>query len=373
MIYIQLGIVIFLGIFLENISFTTVSGNKKRALYIIICLGMAWLIAALRNVEWVTSLELDAGGYAYKFDQERSQSWTYLIDIFKKRYIYRIRDDDIGYSLLNKIIGLFTDNYNVFSLIADSLFFIPFGTLLFKYTTRIRHVMVANIFYIALIQVYLISGGRQMFALGLDIAALLYLMENKKRNAIILWLLGITIHFSSLIFGIPLLMAFIGFKGNTLKRFHVFSLMMFVVVYMFPNQIIQFMGNLTGIERYVNYGAEEVQGGTNTFIFLLGFMSCFCYVAFNKYSLWEDKDLKCLYNMVPLFTIFGPLIYSNGSMIRICLYFFLFLAVLIPLGLDKIFSKESRFCAYSIATIALVVLIIKGGVMDYHFMWQSFG
>ncbi len=373
MIYVQIAIVILLGFLLETVSFRGLRNDNKRKIYLVICLLICWIIAALRNVDWVTSLQLDAGGYRYSFRTNRALTWSGIYHSILDRYIYRIdRENDIGFVVLCKLIGIFTDDYNVFCLFADLLFFVPFGILLYRNTTRVRHIMLAMLFYISLIQVNMISGGRQMFALGLDIFAFMYAMKNKKLLSLLFALLGVTIHFSSLIALAPILMVFLDIKPKFTKWIHALSFLLFPLGLLFPNQIIRFMGNAAGMEKYSNYGAHAIAGGATAFILLLEVMSVFCFIAFNRAYLKENKNIRELYYMVPLFTIFGPLIHSNGTMIRISLYFHLYLAVLIPMGLDCLFTKNSRKLPNIIVTAALAFLVLKGGVMDYHFMWQAF-
>lgn len=370
MIYFQLGLIVVLGFFLDNVSVKSMSDDRKRRIYIIICLTLSWLMAALRNIDWVASLHLDAGGYAYIFNINQMSSWNDLFSNFANRYLHGFSESDIGYYFLNKVIGIFTDDYNVFSLFADLIFFIPFGLLLYKYTTRVRQVIIAFVFYVALIQIHLISGARQMLALGLDILAVQNAIDNNKRNAIALLLMGMTIHFSSFIMLAPLILIFIDLKPIYLKLMHIASFLAFPVVYMFPNQVIVFLGNAVGMEKYANYGADAIRGGADMFIFLIGLLSVFCFFSFSLKCLGQNGIYRKFYTMVPLFTFFAPLINSNGSMIRICLYFYIYLVLLIPYGLDYRISKSSQNLAYAIVIGVLSFLILRGGAMDYHFMWQ---
>ena len=372
MIYFQIIIVVILGIILESIPDTYIKNNLKKLIYIIACLTLFLLIAALRNIYWATSLHMDATSYAYIFRKDSLMSWNSLYTAFIDRYFNHIGDFDIGYDLLGKLIGRYTDNYNYFSLIIDLLFFIPIGILLYKYTTKIRQIMLALIFYIALIQVHMISGARQMFAIGLDVVAVMYSINNKKIKAIAFFLLGITIHFSSLLAAIPLLLIFLDVKSRLLKRIHFITLCAFPVVLLFPNQIIIFLGNAVGMEKYAQYGMEAIQGGANTFIIMIELLSLFCYFAFSEKYLEDNKAIRNLYIMVPLFTIFAPLVHSNGSMIRISLFYHIYLMILLPIGLELAVTKKSQMITYFIVTICLIALIIKGGVMDYRFMWQPF-
>ena len=371
MIYFEFFLVIILGILLRTSS-QNVYKSKKRKAYVVICLAMFWFVAALRNTDWVGSLHLDAAGYAYTFSRDRLLSWNSIFTVFINRYIFRTSEQDIGYFLLERFIGILTSNYNVFSLIADALFFVPFGILLYRYNERVQQIELAFIFYIALLQVYMISGGRQMFALGLDILAVLYAMDKKWRKVIVSFVLGLTIHSSSLLMILPLVLIYFDVKPKALKTLHGVSFIAFPLVFLFPNVVIRFLGNLVGMEKYAAYGSNEVAGGANTFILLMLLLSIFCYVAIRTRFLEENPVICNLYTMLPFLTFFAPLINSNGSMIRISLYVFIYLTVLLPKSIDFCFTNRSRQLVYTLIIVSLILLTVRGGVMDYHFMWEDF-
>jgi len=131
------------------------------------------------------------------------------------------------------------------------------------------------------------------------------------------------------------------------------------------------MGAAVGMDKYSNYGTDEVQGGATTFIALLLVVSLFCYIAIKKSDLINSRSLSNLYLMLPLFTVLGPLIYSNGSMIRISMYFHLYMMLLIPLAINRFFKGFERTVAYSLIIIVLIVLSLRDGGLIYHFYWQE--
>ncbi len=371
MIYFQIAFVVVLGFVFTDILENNMEIGKKKALYISICLVLCWLIASLRSVEWVASLHMDAEGYSHIFERISLSSWEEIFSAFIFRYFYHIGESDIGYFVLNKLVAYITCDYNCLSLIVTPLFLIPFGILLYKHTTNVHQIIFAFIFYIALIQIHMISGARQMFAIGFDIAAIMFFMERKINRALFFYIVGITIHFSSLITIIPILLMCFNFKAKTLKVLHLVSILLFPLVYVNPNRIIVIMGNLVAMEKYSNYGLSDVQGGANTFIFLIGMLSIFCFFAFNSKYLEMNKSVRHIYTMIPLLTFFGPLVNSSGSMMRISLYFFIYFAILIPRGIDQIVPKRCLSLAHVIVMSFLITLIFKSGVLNYHFMWQE--
>lgn len=177
-------------------------------------------------------------------------------------------------------------------------------------------------------------------------------------------------HLSSFLFALPLLMAWYQIKPATLKKIHLVCFLLFPIVLMFPNQIIVFMGESAGMERYANYGEGGIQGGIGAFMVLIELLSLFCYIAIKKKDLQSSYIESVFYAMTPFFTFFAPLIRANGSMIRISLYYHIFLIFLVPFAIDCMFKKEMREMVYNISIAALALLTVMGGGLTYYFYWQ---
>ena len=153
--------VIILGLLFSN------NDNKNiRRLYIIICSAVLLFVAAMRSPEYMTNTySIDSANYKYMFENASDMGWDEFFATFYMRYFSGVDEYDeydVGFIALNKIIGIFTHEFWMFSLIADLLFFVPFSILLYRYCTTIRQIIFAFIFYIALIQVFFLGGGRQM-------------------------------------------------------------------------------------------------------------------------------------------------------------------------------------------------------------------
>lgn len=359
--------VIILGLLFPN------NDNKNnRRLYIIICSAVLLFVAAMRSPEYMTNTySIDSANYKNMFEYTFDMGWNeFFATVYMRYFGGGAEEADVGYIALNKVIGLFTHDFAIFSLLADLLFFVPLGIILYRYSTNIYGLIFAFVYYISLIQVFLIGGGRQMFAVGLDMMALLAVIDRRRIRAIILFLVGVSIHFSSLLFAIPLLAIWFNIKPSLLKNIHVICFALFPIVLAFPNQMIQFMGNTVGMERYSYYGTRAIQGGSETFIFLIELLSLFCLVAIKRRDLVSSQKIRTFYVMAPLFTFFAPLIISNGSMIRISLYYHLFLALLVPFAIDCAFGTKNNRVVYVIAIGALSALSLAGGGMTYYFFWQ---
>lgn len=358
--------VIIAGLFLAQEN-----TKRNKLVYIVLCSLLLLFVAAMRSPEWMTfTYNIDTLNYKDTFESTFYMSWDEFWASVYERYWKGEGDSDIGYLAINKLIGLFTHEFSIFSLLADLLFFIPFGMLLYHYCSNILQVMFGYVFYIALVQVFFLGGARQMFALGFDLMALIAMIDKKRLWTAVFLLMAISIHFSSILFLIPLLMVWYNFSSKTLKWMHLAAFLVFPIVFLFPNQLIVFMGESVGMDKYAEYGRGAIRGGANTFIFLIEALSLFCLVAIQKRNLIHDSTIKLFYTMAPLLTFFAPLIRSNGSMIRISLYYHLFLVFLVPFAIDCMASRRNRNLIYFIAIGALAFLTISNGGMRYYFYWQ---
>ena len=367
--HINLFIIPF--IIVVGLLFSKTNSKRGRSSYIVICSIVLILIASLRSPERMASLySLDTMKYEEMFERSFDIGWNEFVHTFYLRYFMGIEDFDVGFTALNKIISYVTHEFWVFSVIADLLFFVPFGRIIYCYTTSVKQIMFAYVFYVALLQVFFLAGARQMFSLGFDLMALLAVVDRKLIRALIFFVIGLTIHFSSFLFLIPLIMIWYNIKPDTLKVLHALSFVIFPLVLFFPNQIIVFMGVASGVERYAEFGRRAIQGDSWMFIFLIELISLFCLIAIKKEILIMNNAIRVFYVMTPLLTFFAPLIISNGSMIRISLYFHMFLCLLIPYAIDCCLDENQRNTIYILAITALLVLTLSGGGTQYYFFWQ---
>lgn len=346
------------------------NSKSNRRIYIYICSAVLVFIAAMRSPEWTANhLGIDTLAYKNFFESSFNMDWNDLWTLAYMRYWGGGEEGDIGFTLLVKIIGFFTHDFAIYSLIADLIFFVPFGILLYRYCDRISQITFAFVFYVALMQLFFLGGGRQMFALGFDLMALLATLNKRKAQTVLFAAIAVSIHFSALLFVIPLLLIWSNVKAKTLKLAHLLCFLFFPLVLAFPNQVIVFMGYSVGMEKYAEYGKHAIVGGAWTFIVLIALLSIFCYVAIKKKDLLQNEVLRKFYVMVPLMTFFAPLIRSNGSMIRISLYFHFFLAFLVPYAIDCMFMNNRRM-GYWLAIGTLALLSCAGGGIVYYFYWQ---
>lgn len=329
---------------------------------------MLLLGASLRSVYYGLDQGLDTHSYYVLFHNNLNFSFQDILQRAFLRYSGQSGEEsDVGYVLLCKIIGLFSDDFHIYTFFALLLFFVPFGIFLNRHFNNIASLAFAFVFYVALINIYAMGGGRQMFALGMAIASFLFYEKRKYKSFFIAFFIGVTLHFSMIVFAIPFLLE--RFSPNKLKKLHLLAFLFFPIVLLMPNIIILFMARLFGYSKYEAYGMNAEAGGTETFIFLIEAMSLYCLYSIKSFNI-SAKISKVLYAMLPCLTIFAPLIYSNGTMIRISLYFFIYMTVLIPEATKEYFSPGLYKVVLGGLTAVLIFLTLKGNNIPYDFYWN---
>lgn len=360
---IHINLIIYPIILILGMLLSGQDTPKNRCRYIIIVILLLMLEGAFRGL----SVGSDTSNYYYIFFHISNMDWHEIWSDFIDRYLNGNDENDIGYNVMVKLISMVTDSWSAFVFIAQLTFFVPLGILLYKYTSRMIELVFAFVMYVALFHIIALCGGRQLYAIGFCILAFLFSMKKKYFLVILSMVIAVSIHMSALLFILPLVLSKLNVQA--LKTTHLLSFALVPLVLVATNSIIMFMGNMVGSEKYANYGTHAVSGGTATFITLLLLMSLFCYIGIPKSVLNEQPMLKQFYVMAPLFTFFGPLIHSNGTMIRVSMYFHIFLLLLIPMSINYGFKRNSNM--YYLMIAVLLVLSLRDGGMEYTFIWND--
>lgn len=351
------------------IGFSLLLGQKNtphnRKSFIILSCIVLLLKASLRSL----SVGSDTHVYYWEFNETIEMSWKEVWLAFTDRYSSFSGDYDVGYTVFQKIVSLFTHDFHVFTFIAQLLFYVPFGILLYRFCTDFLQLTFAFVLYTSLFMGLPMANARQFYSIGISIMSLLCLYDKKYVKSAIWLLVGSTIHQTCLLVLIPMALSFIPVKS--IKRIVPVFFLLFPVVLLFANQIIFFMGSFVENERYMRYGMGELQGGAYTYMVASFIMCAFCYLTIKDHHLLSDSRLSFFYIMLPLTIFFSPLIYSNGSMIRIVMYYQIYFVFLFPYAIDFSFSKADRKTVYVAAILLLIFLNLRAGGSNYKFFWQE--
>lgn len=354
-------VIVILGIVLSSGSDPH---NKKRRWYVIIIISLLVLESSLRSVV----VGPDTIAYYNSFNRVANMSWGDALSSFHTAY-FEGEGKDPGYVVFMKLAHVFTNDFNVFLFFCALPFFIPFGRLLYRCSSSIMQLMFAFTLYVALFHIVALSGVRQQIATGFCFMAFLQMDKDKNWKALLLILLGATIHISALIFAaIPVLRLL---APRALKALHLASFATIPFVIWFAAPIMLFLASFLANDYYSTYADSEANGGAGTYIILMELLSLFCFIAIQSRTLTDDKRNKLLYTMLPMLTITAPLITLNGAMIRVGQYFTLYMMLLVPIAIDNFSKGENRRFIYFGMIVALIALTLKGDGLEYYFFWQN--
>jgi len=360
--YFLFPFIILLGLLLEKRE-----SNKTRIIYIAVVLTVLLLEVALRG----PSVGSDTPVYMSMFENIADTSWGELWSDFKRRYIFLSGTEDIGFMMVEKFVHSFiSTNFHVYSFLIGLTFFIPLGVLIYKYSKNIYYTMFALIMYTALFHTIALAGGRQLYAIGFCIWAMMFVEQDKYKYAVLFVFIGVLFHMTALLFLGYIALNYFWQKGG--KKLHFFSFFFIPFVLAFTNTIILFMADMSGNEKYRAYGEGDIRGGVFTFIVLMEFLSLFCFWTLNsKYIYDEHKDIGKMYNVLPFVTFFAPLIHSNGSMIRISMYYHIYMMQLVPIACERFFGKSQIRQYLFFIIILLVFMTLNAANTSYIFYWDD--
>lgn len=334
--------------------------KKKLIIYSSIIL---LLKTSLRSV----TIGRDTSHYAGYFYESINTPLSFYISDFVSRYSTLSGNYDSGYYLIQKFVSYFIHDFNVYTFFMQSLFFfLPIGTLLYRYAKDCKQVCFSYVLLNALFMGLPMANARQVYAIGVCVCAYIFVQDKRYVGAITFLIMGYFFHMSSLLFVIPLVLSFLHQKY--IKWIAVLGIALSPFTLMFPNMIIVFMGNLLDNEKYASYGYHGTNGGAITYITCSLLMSLFCLIAlWNKVK--DDRNIKQYFIMIALSSFFTPLIYSNGSMMRITMYFQLFFLIIMPMAIDAQYGKN-RTIYYNMAIVLLIIMSLMSA-QEYKFFWEE--
>ena len=363
----DIRIFLFLLIIVAGLIIKSSGDNKRnRERYINVALIALLLESCLRGL----SVGSDTYKYSEIFSYVGQMSWDEIFQSIINRYLYNVDDTDAGYLLFQKLVHLFSDDFNFFLLACAVPFFIPFKKLLLWVDLDLDQLILLFVFYVALFNPIAMSGTRKLIALGLSIQVFLYYIDKKYIKATIWFVIAFSIHMTVLVI---LLVPFIDVLSNRLKKIiHGITFFFVPTMIALSSTIILFMATSVENEHYEQY-ARNPEGGGWTFVILIELIFFMCLVNFKTSYLNNSPKLSHLYSMLPMATLLAPLITNNGSMIRLSQYFHLYTLFFLPMLVDKIVGKENRNYANAFLIAVLIVMCLHTGTLgsEYYFFWEN--
>lgn len=340
--------------------------SKIRVVYIDLVVLALLLESCLRGL----SVGSDTYSYSLLFQEAGQMQWHEIIGIMRDRYIGNVDDMDAGYLVFEKLAYSVSSNFNVFLFLCATCFFLPFQKLLRWSELNLNGLMLLFVLYVALFNPIAMSGTRKEIALGFSIMCFLNVVDKQYVKAVVWMLVGSTIHMSMLVF---LLFPVVDFLAPRIKKIiHGISFFFIPVMIVFSSSVLLFMANVIENEHYQMY-AGDPEGGGMTFVLLIETIFLACFMVFRARDLDKNQKLNHLYSMLPMATILVPLITNNGSMIRLSQYFHLYVLVLLPLLVERLFGDKKSVLPMAILMAILVILSLRTSMLGshYYFFWND--
>lgn len=333
---------------------------RKR--YVIFLCFICILQSGLRHV----AVGPDTYGYYIMFQDILTTSWNEIFRNFVDVYVNGI-GKDAGYSFLEKVFQIFFPDYRTYLFFIAIFFFISFGQFVYKNTNNLRDVVFAFILYQALFYSFFsITGLRQTVAISLALLGFECIKTRKLIPFLFLMLLAAMMHKSALIFVPFYFVANIKFT----KLMYTASIAVFPLLMIAKRNFAILLATLSSSEEYMAYAISTNKAGTYIFTLLILLLAVFGWL-FMSATLKTYPQSYRFYNAMSLAILFTPLTWVDPNLMRVELYYSIFMIVFIPAIVNSICVeiKSIRTFIY-ISIILLLVLLIFKDREEYKFLWQ---
>lgn len=334
--------------------YTKNNRNNKRAFY------MFWILLFFMVAFRHESIGNDTLNYKSIFHFVAESDWKSSLN----------RSAEWGYSLLNKLISLFTEDFRWLLIISAFLGIYFVAKTYIKYS---EDAMLTIALFVTMSNfIMLFSGIRQAIAISLGMLAFEFTRNKKFIAFILIVLVAITVHTSAfmLIFMYPL-------YHIKLKRIHIiFVIPLLGIVWFFNQPIFKFLALI--LNRFTDYDAEITQTGSVTMLILFVIFAIFSYLIPDESKL--DSDTIGLRNFLLLavaIQMFAPL---HTLAMRMNYYYIIFIPLLIPKIISCRSIRASQvaiFARHFMVVFFLAYFFITAPkdnllhTFPYHFFWEA--
>ncbi len=335
--------------------------SVRKRYVVAICIVLI-LQSGLRNV----AVGTDTYTYSIFFENTTHLSWSQVFERFTQ--VYQLGEGkDAGYTVFEKLVSVFSSEYQIFLFVIAIIFFIALGQFLLKNTTRLSDLIMAFVIYSVLFYSFFsITGHRQTVATALCLFGIEYVKKRKLVPFLILMTIAFSLHKSSAIF----LIFYFVVPIKSSKTIIWMVLLMFPILMVFRDQFNLLLGGFTGYQDY-----EYFKGaGTSTFSF---FILLIMFVVLYRYKAMKITDLHIGFaiNAFAIGVAFVPLTWVNPSAMRVVQYFSIFMLLIIPSVINtfQFQSVKTKRVVYSSTILLLTLLFIRSNwnAQPYGFFWEK--
>lgn len=355
--------IIILIVVLGLVFYSKANKPKAKTTYIFMICSIMLLISGLRNV----AVGEDTYAYFLTFKEAENTSWSQTFNEIKEYYSSGIGKDP-GYTLFQKILQIISTDYTVYLLIVSFIFHFSLAKFINSNTSKVSDATIALLIYFVLFfSVFSITALRQSIALAITMHCYKYVKEKKLLPFLFFILIGSMIHRSILVF-IPF---YFLCQIKYSKYLFSFVLLLFPLFLWQKAALSAYLITLGGYDEYEAFDGAGTYVFTGIFIFI-----SLVALARRKYILKKDEQFKNYYNAFSFALVLLPLSWVHPALLRITMYFSIFMLVFIPeiLRTFDITSVKFRRGLMVGATILLTALFLQSAYrknMEYKFYWEE--
>lgn len=256
-----------------------------------------------------------------------------------------------GFLLLNKVVGCFTSNPNVFLFLEAFLFVSLIMLVGMKLTDHVM--MFALLFVNAGIYFHSFNMVRQALAAAVVFVAISALLEKKNVWFVLLTLIAVSVHTTAIIILVlwPVLVQKVNLRN--IAR----TVLITAIVFVSMDKIVAFVKNF----RYGDYSYGLDGGTVNAFVFQLAICAFSWFICWKGLIDVRERKYQILLNCSLLYFMFSALTLSVAQMSRM-MYFFS--APMLLLDCEAVCRVHGKYRV--LVQGGLIVLLVL-----YMYVWLS--
>ncbi|MBQ8301982.1 MAG: EpsG family protein [Clostridia bacterium] len=249
---------------------------------------------------------------------------------------------ELGYTIYNKIVSLFSANYRLFLAITSAIILFPMYKL---YSREKKYGFLAILLFINMPCFLMVfSGLRQAIAISIGILAYMAVEKKKYLLSALLILLAMSFHISAFILVLIYPAFFLEIKTNHL----LYIVPIMAGVYLFRVPIFSFViGFLPS--HYVEFYGELQQTGSVGMMLLFLLFFVFSFVILDEASM--SKRDYFMRNVLMIATVFQFFVPIHGLIQRASYYFLIF----VPISIISVVQAPKKYLK-NISNLAVAVI-----------------
>lgn len=314
------------------------------------------LEAGLRHI----AVGPDTPTYYMLFQQACNSSWT---EVFQEFTSGAEDFRDPAFAVIEKLFGTIMPSWQLFLIAVATFYFYGLWRVLTRYIETLEGALLAFVLYLSLFNIVALSGLRQCIATGIAFLVIPLINDRKWKIVIPTVVIGATIHISLLI--ILALIPLIILPDKIKKIFYFISIVLIPIVAVGARSIITYVVGFIANDYYSGYANAVQEDNPIVYVALCSIISIYEYCNYNKLTSLDKTSFIVPCNI--LMTLAVPLIFLDGSMIRIGQYFTLYMTISLPLIFDQ---SSYRKIAY-FGCIAFLAFRILTSSVEYYFFWET--